>query len=72
MEFEVIKYVGVGLLGLGLLGAAIGVGSIFSAYVNGIARNPAAADKMRTPAFIGAAFAEAMGLLAFVLAIMIM
>lgn len=69
--YEAFKYIGVGLLALGMLGAAIGVGSIFAAFVSGIARNPSAQGKMFTPAIIGAAMAEAMGLFAFVLAIMI-
>ena len=71
-NYDAFKYIGVGLLTLGMLGAAIGVGNIFAAYVSGIARNPSAEKKMFTPAIIGAAMAEAMGIFAFVLAIMVM
>lgn len=71
-DFGMIKYVGAGLMAFGLMGAAIGVGNVFAALLQGIARNPAAQAKMTGPAFIGAAFAEAMGLFAFVLAFMIM
>lgn len=72
MEMETLKFIGVGLTAFGMLGAAIGVGLIFSAFLGGIARNPAASGKLFVPALVGAAFAEFMGLLAFVVAIMIL
>jgi F-type H+-transporting ATPase subunit c len=62
-----LKYVGKGLLALGALGAAIGVGNVFSAYLSGVARNPSAGDRMFAGAMIGAAFAEALGLISFVM-----
>ena len=61
-----LKYVGVGLTAFGFMGAALGVGKVFAALLEGIARNPAAQKQLMTPAFIGAAFAEFMGLLALV------
>ena len=72
MDLEALRYIAVGMLSFGMLGAAIGVGNIFAALLDGISRNPKAADEMRGNAFIGAAFAEAMGLFCFVLAIMLM
>ncbi len=72
MEMEVLKYIGMGLTTIGMLGAALGVGNVFSSFLNGIARNPSAEGKMTKFAFIGAALAEFMGLLAFVVAILIM
>lgn len=71
MEGEALKYIGMGLAALGMLGAALGVGKVFAALLEGIARNPGAKKEMMGPAFIGAAFAEFMGLLAFVVVIMI-
>lgn len=68
MEYEALKYVGVGLLSLGMLGAAIGVGNIFAAMLNGLARNPAAESKLAKYIYVGAGLAEAMGLFAMVLA----
>jgi F-type H+-transporting ATPase subunit c len=70
MELEALKFIGAGMMAFGLFGAALGVGNVFSAFVQGIARNPAAQNKMTVPAYVGAAFAEALGLLAFVLAIL--
>jgi F-type H+-transporting ATPase subunit c len=63
---EGLKFVGVGLTAFGFLGAALGIGKIFAALLEGIARNPSAKNQLMTPAFIGAAFAEFMGLLALV------
>ncbi len=68
MEYEALKYIGVGLLSLGMLGAAIGVGNIFAAMLNGLARNPSAESKMAKYIYVGAGLAEAMGLFAMVLA----
>tara|TARA_B100001778_G_C18286347_1_gene493306 strand:+ start:265 stop:489 length:225 start_codon:yes stop_codon:yes gene_type:complete len=72
MEGEALKLIGVGLTTLGMLGAAVGVGSIFAAVINGIARNPSAENQLSKYGFIGAALAEAMGLFALVLALLIM
>jgi F-type H+-transporting ATPase subunit c len=72
MELDALKYIGVGLCSIGMLGAAIGIGSIFSALLNGIARNPSAEDKLMKSAFIGAGLAEAMGLFAFLIALLLL
>lgn len=72
MDLTALKFIGVGLTAIGMMGAAIGVGSIFAALLNGIARNPSAEGKMKNLAFIGAAFAELMGLLAFVVAMIVL
>lgn len=71
MEMEALKFVGMGLAAVGMLGAAIGVGLIFGGATQAIARNPGAEDKVRKTAILGTVFAEFMGLLSFVLAIMI-
>lgn len=69
---EGLKYVGVGLTAIAMLGAAIGVGNIFSALLDGVARNPSVEPKLMKSAFIGAGLAEAMGLFAFVIAIILL
>ncbi len=66
MELEILKYVGAGLMAFGMMGAAIGIGLIFSGAASGVARNPAAQDKIFKTALIGAVFAELMGLFSFV------
>ena len=72
MELEALKYIGVGLSSIAMFGAAIGIGNIFSALLNGIARNPSAEDKLMKGAFIGAGLAEAMGLFAFLIALLLL
>ena len=67
-----IKYIGMGLVALGMAGAAIGVGLIFGSAAAGVARNPGAENAVRKMAILGTVFAEFMGLLSFVLGIMIM
>lgn len=68
---EGLKYLGVGLTALALMGAAMGVGRIFGSLLEAISRNPEARGYLMTPSFIGAAFAEFMGLLAFVIAMVL-
>lgn len=67
-----LKYIGVGLSALAMLGAAIGVGNIFSALLTGVARNPEAESKLVKSAFIGAGLAEAMGLFGFLIALLLL
>ena len=55
-----------------LLGSAIGVGNIFANFLNGALRNPSAAASQVGNLFVGAALAEALGVLAFVLGILIL
>ncbi len=71
MELEVLKYIGAGLMAFGLMGAAIGVANIFAAMLNGIARNPAAESKLAKYVYVGAGLAEAMGLFALVIALLL-
>jgi F-type H+-transporting ATPase subunit c len=67
-----LKFIAVGLMSIGMCGAAISVGNIFSNLLSGIARNPSAADQMQKIALIGAGLAEAMGLFSFVIAVLIL
>jgi F-type H+-transporting ATPase subunit c len=70
MEAESFKYFGIGLATLGMLGAGIGVGNIFGQFLAGALRNPSAAAGQVGNLFVGAALAEALGILAFVLGIL--
>lgn len=71
MDLSALKYIAVGLMSLGMLGAALGVSNIFSTLLSSIARNPSASDQMQRMAFIGAGLAEAMGLFSFVIAMLL-
>lgn len=72
MEMESLKFIGVGLTAFGMLGAALGVGMIFKAMLEGIARNPSAEPKLAKYVYVGAGLAEAMGLFALVVALIMM
>lgn len=67
-----VALIGAGLCSIGLGGAAIAIGNIFGSYFNSVARNPSVAKNLEKFLYIGFALAEATGLFAFVLAIMIM
>ena len=57
--------------GLAAVGPGIGIGLIFAAYIQGVARQPEAQGRLQTIAFLGFALAEALAIigigLAFVL-----
>ena len=71
MEAEAAKAIGAGLATMGMIGAGIGVGNIFGNFLAGALRNPGAAGSQIGNLFVGAALAEALGILAFVLGILI-
>ena len=52
--------------------AALGVGNVFASFLEGALRNPSAADGQQGRLFIGFAAAELLGLIAFVVAILIL
>ena len=69
---EGLKYVGAGLATLGMIGAAIGVGNIFGSFLDAAMRNPSAAPQQSGNLFLGMALAEALGLFAFVISMLIL
>ena len=71
MDAAAMKLLGAGVAMIGTLGAGIGLGLLFSAWLTGIARNPAATEKMNGIGFIGFAATELVLLLAFVVAMLL-
>lgn len=71
MEAEAAKLIGAGIAMCGMIGAGIGVGNIFGNFLAGALRNPSAAGSQIGNLFVGAALAEALGILAFVMGILI-
>ena len=69
---EGLRYVGAGLATLGMIGAAIGVGNIFGSFLDAAMRNPSAAQQQSGNLFLGMALAEALGLFAFVISMLIL
>lgn len=72
MDADSFKYIAIGLMSIGMLGASISVGNIFSNLLNAIARNPAHENKLFQRAIIGAGMAEALGIFSFMIALILM
>lgn len=66
------KYVGAGLATIGLTGAGAGVGIVFGALLHSYARNPAKQGELFRYAILGFALTEAVGLLALMMAFLIL
>ncbi len=71
MDPQAAKLIGAGIAMSGMIGAGIGVGNIFGSFVSAALRNPSAAASQVGNLFVGAALAEALGILAFVMGILI-
>ena len=71
MNLISLKFIGIGLTSIAMMGASIGIGNIFASLINGIARNPSAEEKMLKAAFIGAGLSEAMGLFGFLISLLL-
>jgi F-type H+-transporting ATPase subunit c len=72
MDAEAAKLLGAGLAAIGVGMAALGVGNVFGSFLESAIRNPAAADSQQGRLFIGFAAAELLGLLAFVVAMILL
>jgi F-type H+-transporting ATPase subunit c len=64
--------VGAGLATIGLVGAGAGVGIVFAALIIGTARNPSLKNELFKYALLGFALSEAVGLLAIMMAFLIL
>lgn len=66
------KYIGAGISCSGLIGAGIGIGSIFSSLIASTARNPQLRGQLFGFAILGFALAEATGLFALMIAFLVL
>ena len=57
--------------GLAAIGAAIGIGNVFSNAIQAMARQPETAGTTRTTMFLGFALIEALALIGFVLTFLV-
>ncbi|KAK1766490.1 hypothetical protein QBC33DRAFT_541215 [Phialemonium atrogriseum] len=67
---EVSRNIGMGTAAIGLTGAGIGIGLVFAALLNSVARNPALRGQLFSYAILGFAFVEAIGLFDLMVALM--
>ena len=72
MDATAAKLIAAGLSVVGLFGVGIGIGNIFSSFITAVARNPAAKQELTGPLYVGAAFTEAVGFLAFTVAMLVL
>lgn len=66
------KMVGAGLATIGLVGAGMGVGVVFGSLIASISRNPSLKGELFRYAILGFALTEAVGLLALMMAFIIL
>jgi len=66
------KNIGAGLATIGLVGAGVGVGVVFGSLINALARNPQLNQQLFSYAILGFALTEAVGLLALMMAFLIL
>lgn len=66
------KYIGAGLATIGVVGAGIGIGLVFSSLISAVSRNPYKEDRLIQLTLSGFALTEAMGLLAIMMASLIL
>ena len=71
MDIAAAKMIGAGLAMIAAMGAGIGLGNIFSSWLNSLARNPSAEKKFATIGYIGAGMTEAIALFALGLGFLI-
>jgi F-type H+-transporting ATPase subunit c len=68
---EGFKYLGVGMAGLGLAGAAVGLGILGNGAMNALGRNPEAKEAIVPNMILALAFTEAIGIYGLVTAILL-
>jgi len=66
------KSIGAGLATIGVVGAGAGIGIVFAGLVLAVSRNPSKEARLIQLTLLGFALAEAMGLLAIMMAFLIL
>ena len=69
---EAMRYLGAAIAVIALYGVGMSMGNLFSTWLNAIARNPEANDRMRIVGILGMALTESIGLFALVVALLIL
>ena len=66
------KSMGAGMATIGVVGAGVGIGLIFASLIKAVGRNPGLESKFMQFTLLGFALTEAMGLLAIMMAFLIL
>lgn len=72
MDPAAAKLVGAGLAAIGVAGAGVGIGHIFSALVSSVARNPSARNQVFGLGILGFALTEAVALYALLISFLVL
>lgn len=72
MLVQAAQKIGAGLATFGLAGAGVGIGIIFAALINSVARAPLMKDDLFKLAILGFALTEAIALFALIIAFLIL
>ena len=75
MEITILmssKLIGAGLATIGVVGAGAGIGIVFAGFLLALSRNPAKEGRLMQFVLLGFALTEAMGLLAIMMAFLIL
>jgi F-type H+-transporting ATPase subunit c len=72
LKLAYFKVIGAGMATIGLVGAGAGVGIVFGSLISAVARNPQLEQRLFRFAILGFALTEAVGLLALMMAFLIL
>lgn len=72
MNLEAARFFSAAIAIFALFGVALALGNIFSSWLNSIARNPEASDKLFTIGILGFALTEAIALFALLISFLIL
>lgn len=66
------KIIGSGLATIGLIGAGVGIGTVFAGLITATSRNPAMRSQLFSYAILGFALSEATGLFALIISFLLL
>lgn len=72
MTDEGVRYLATAFAAIPLFGVALALGRIFGDWLSAVGRNPGASDKMQGVGLLAFALTEAVGLLAIIVAFLIL
>ena len=72
LSVDAARYLGAAIAAIALYGVGVSMGNLFSTWLNALARNPEAEDKMRSVGMLGFALTESIGLFALLIALLIL
>lgn len=72
MPTQSAKFIGAGISTIGLAGAGVGIGNVFSALLSSVSRNPSMRDDLFKIAILGFALTEAIALFSLMTAFLIL